>query len=64
MEYQQRLQKAMDDMREAERQLIASGFSPDQWLLVKQYIQSSILHFQLAYARALQEATDRMGQGD
>jgi hypothetical protein len=42
-------------MKAAENHLLESGFSPDQWLSIKQYIQASIFRFQLLYGRALQE---------
>jgi HEPN domain-containing protein len=55
MEYEQHLRKAIDDMKAAENHLLESGFSPDQWLSIKQYIQASIFRFQLLYGHALQE---------
>ena len=53
MEYEQHLQKAIDDMKAAENRLLESGFSVDQWVSIKQYIQASIFRFQLLSGSAL-----------
>ena len=47
MEQERHLQQANNDMKAAEERLLASGFSPNQWVHVKLYIQASILRFQL-----------------
>jgi hypothetical protein len=59
MEYERHLRKAAKDMRAAEERLLKSGFSSDQWVDIKLYIQASILRFQLLYGRALQDAIVR-----
>jgi len=34
-------------MKAAETSFLAAGFAEEQWALLRQYIQASILHFQL-----------------
>jgi len=49
------LQRVEAEMNKAENDLIASGFSKDQWLLIRKYIASVILHNQLTTAKAYQD---------
>jgi len=56
--FEEQLQKAIDDMKTAEINLLKAGLPEKQWVSIKQYVHASILHFQLAYARALNEATE------
>jgi hypothetical protein len=49
------LAKAKKEMNEAEDALVEAGFSEDQWMLIKQYILSAILHNQLIHLRTIQE---------
>ena len=62
MTYEERLQKASADMKTAEDDLLETGFSEQQWTLLRQYIQASILHFQLLYGRALHQVAERESQ--
>lgn len=45
-----RVTKEMDDAEDA---LIATGFSAEQWMLIKQYLFAAIVQNQIAVARAL-----------
>jgi hypothetical protein len=49
------LQRVEAEMNKAENDLITSGFSKDQWLLIRKYIASVILHNQLTTAKAYQD---------
>jgi len=48
------MQKAKQEMNDAEDALIQSGFSEDQWMLIKQYVHSVVMHSQLAQAKGWQ----------
>jgi hypothetical protein len=47
--------KAAKDMDNAEDALVATGFSVEQWMLIKNYILSAIVHNQCHVAKSLQE---------
>lgn len=45
-------QKAAQQMNDSEDSLIKTGFSLDQWMLIKEYILSAILHNQMVITEA------------
>jgi hypothetical protein len=47
MEYQEAVQKAIDDVRVAESNLLAAGFPGEHWTGIKAYLQAVISRFQL-----------------
>jgi hypothetical protein len=57
MNFEEQLQKAATEMKTAEEELLRSGLPKEQWSCIKQYMHAAIFHFQLVYARALNEAT-------
>lgn len=59
VDYSAELDRSNHEAEEAEDALMASGFSAEQWLLIKQYIHSAIYGNQVAVARALQELPPR-----
>ena len=52
------IQNAVQAMNDAEDALVQSGFSEDQWMLIKSYVLSAILHNQLAVAKAWQNVPE------
>jgi hypothetical protein len=46
------LKRVTNEMYEAEDNLINSGFPKNQWLLIRKYIASAILHSQVTTAKA------------
>jgi hypothetical protein len=51
---EEELQKASKDMEDAEDELAATGFSVEQWMLIKRYILSAVHHQQLIELKAIQ----------
>jgi hypothetical protein len=52
MDFDDEIKKTVKEMEEAEDALAAAGFSTDQWILIKKYIHSAILHNQIVFAKA------------
>jgi hypothetical protein len=49
------IKKERDEMDKAENALALSGFSVDQWMLIKGYVTSAILHSQYQFTKEWQE---------
>ena len=57
------IQKAVKDMDDAEDALAATGFSVEQWMLIKAYVLSAIVHNQCHVANEWQEKISSNLQG-
>jgi hypothetical protein len=55
MNIDEELQKANKEMNDAEDALAQTGFSVEQWMLIKNYVLSAILSNQLSMAKSMQE---------
>jgi hypothetical protein len=57
MEYQEAVQKAIDDVRVAESNLLAAGFPGEHWTGIKAYLQA--VNFTVSTKRILRHYTKR-----
>jgi hypothetical protein len=55
MNYDEELQRTNKEMHDAEDALAATGFSVDQWMLIKQYVLAAIEHRHLILAKKVNE---------
>ena len=51
----EQLRRVIKEMHDAEDALIASGFSEEQWMLIKRYVGYAIVQNQIAASRDLAE---------
>ena len=49
----EQLKRVIKEMRDAEDALVASGFSREQWLLIKKYVGSAIVQNQILALHSL-----------
>jgi hypothetical protein len=58
MDFDKELEKATQEMHDAEDELISSGFPVEQWTLIRKYITSVILCTHIRNCKAWHELPD------
>jgi hypothetical protein len=53
VDFEAGIQKTESEMYAAEDALMKAGFSEEHWRLIRQYILSAILHYQMRHGQAV-----------